>query len=396
ALVAHCESSAGGLTPSDVPLAGLTQGQLDALSLPARELEDLYPLSPMQQGMLFHALEGAAEGESPYVTQLAVEVEGLEEERFAAAWAWVTARHAVLRTGFLWGGAPAAPLAAPLQAVWERVADAVSVLDWRDRGLAGTGLEEALGALAREERARGFELGRPPLQRVVLVRLGQGEQGRARHRLIWTSHHLLLDGWSSARLVAEALGRYRGADVGGAVGGAAGRYRDYIAWLGRQDGAASERFWRGRLSGLEAPTLLAASLPCRAPQAGHGVVRLRLDGGATRRLQAFAQAQRVTLNTLVQGAWALLLHRYSGQETVAFGATVSGRPAELAGVEETLGLFINTLPVVERPPSGERVGEWLRGLQRRNLEMREHEHTPLHEVQRWAGSSLGTSGGARA
>ncbi|CAO3403334.1 non-ribosomal peptide synthase/polyketide synthase [Azospirillum palustre] len=387
ALVAHCETSAGGLTPSDVPLAGLTQGQLDALSLPARELEDLYPLSPMQQGMLFHALEGAAEGESPYVTQLAVEVEGLEEERFAAAWAWVTARHAVLRTGFLWGGA----LAAPLQAVWERVADAVSVLDWRDRGLAGTGLEEALGALAREERARGFELGRPPLQRVVLVRLGPG-----RHRLIWTSHHLLLDGWSSARLVAEVLGRYRGAEVGGAVGGAAGRYRDYIAWLGRQDGAASERFWRGRLSGLEAPTLLAASLPCRAPQAGHGVVRLRLDGGATRRLQAFAQAQRVTLNTLVQGAWALLLQRYSGQETVAFGATVSGRPAELAGVEETLGLFINTLPVVERPPSEERVGEWLRGLQRRNLEMREHEHTPLHEVQRWAGTSLGTSGGARA
>ncbi|WP_377806054.1 amino acid adenylation domain-containing protein [Azospirillum sp. A29] len=388
ALVAHCETSAGGLTPSDVPLAGLTQGQLDALSLPARELEDLYPLSPMQQGMLFHALEGAAEGESPYVTQLAVEVEGLEEERFAAAWAWVTARHAVLRTGFLWGGA----LAAPLQAVWERVADAVSVLDWRDRGLAGTGLEEALVALAREERARGFELGRPPLQRVVLVRLGPGRQGRGRHRLIWTSHHLLLDGWSSARLVAEVLGRYRGAEVGGA----AGRYRDYIAWLGRQDGAASERFWRGRLSGLEAPTLLAASLPCRAPQAGHGVVRLRLDGGATRRLQAFAQAQRVTLNTLVQGAWALLLQRYSGQETVAFGATVSGRPAELAGVEETLGLFINTLPVVERPPSGERVGEWLRGLQRRNLEMREHEHTPLHEVQRWAGSSLGTSGGARA
>ncbi|KJR63083.1 hypothetical protein VY88_23170 [Azospirillum thiophilum] len=383
ALVAHCEDSAGGLTPSDVPLAGLTQGQLDTLALPARELEDLYPLSPMQQGMLFHALEGAAEGETPYVTQLAVEVEGLEEERFAAAWAWVTARHAVLRTGFLWGGA----LSTPLQAVWERVPDAVSVLDWREIGLAGDALEEALGRLAREERARGFELGRPPLQRVLLVRLGQG-----RHRLVWTSHHLLLDGWSSARLVAEALGRYRGA----AVTGAPGRYRDYIAWLCRQDAAASERFWRGRLSGLEAPTLLAASLPCRHPQAGHGVVRLRLDGGATQRLQGFAQAQRVTLSTLVQGAWALLLQRYGGQETVAFGATVSGRPAELAGVEETLGLFINTLPVVERPPSGERVGEWLRGLQRRNLELREHEHTPLHEVQRWAGASLGTSGGARA
>ncbi|WP_052710262.1 non-ribosomal peptide synthetase [Azospirillum thiophilum] len=383
ALVAHCEASAGGLTPSDVPLAGLTQGQLDTLALPARELEDLYPLSPMQQGMLFHALEGAAEGESPYVTQLAVEVEGLEEERFAAAWAWVTSRHAVLRTGFLWGGA----LSTPLQAVWERVPDAVSVLDWREIGLAGDTLEEALGRLAREDRARGFELGRPPLQRVLLVRLGQG-----RHRLVWTSHHLLLDGWSSARLVAEALGRYRGA----AVTGAPGRYRDYIAWLCRQDAAASERFWRGRLSGLEAPTLLAASLPCRDPQAGHGVVRLRLDGGATQRLQGFAQAQRVTLSTLVQGAWALLLQRYGGQETVAFGATVSGRPAELAGVEETLGLFINTLPVVERPPSGERVGEWLRGLQRRNLELREHEHTPLHEVQRWAGASLGTSGGARA
>ncbi|WP_042703453.1 non-ribosomal peptide synthetase, partial [Azospirillum sp. B506] len=379
-LVAQCEASAGGLTPSDVPLAGLTQAQLDALALPARELEDLYPLSPMQQGMLFHALEGAAEGTTPYVTQLAVDVEGLEEERFAAAWGWVTARHAVLRTGFLWGG----DLAAPLQAVWGRVDDAVSVLDWRDRG---AGLDEALRGLEREERARGFDLARPPLQRVVLVRLGAG-----RHRLIWTSHHLLLDGWSSARLVGEALSHYRGGDIPAA----AGRYRDYIAWLARQDGASSERFWRGRLSGLEAPTLLASCLPCRNPQGGHGVVRTRLDAAATRRLQAFAQAQRVTLNTLVQGAWALLLRRYSGQETVAFGATVSGRPADLAGVEETLGLFINTLPVVERPPADAGVGDWLRGLQQRNLELREHEHTPLHEVQRWAAADLGTTGGERA
>ncbi|OWJ57255.1 hypothetical protein BWR60_34300, partial [Inquilinus limosus] len=412
ALVELCSApGAGGLTPSDVPLAGLSQAELDALPVPAHEVEDLYPLSPMQQGMLFHSLQAP----ELYVTQIRVDVDGLDAGRFARAWEVAVESHAILRTGFL------GQEDRPLQLVRRRVPSPVERLDWRTK----PDLDQALTELAASDRSRGFDLAAAPLLRVLLVRTGED-----RHRLILTSHHLLLDGWSTSRLIGEVLTRYRGTAPALPAGRyrdyiawlgrrdqaaderfwrerlsgveeptllasalpapevqplPAGRYRDYIAWLGRRDQAADERFWRERLSGVEEPTLLASALPAPEVQPGHDSRKLRLDTVATEALKAFARREHVTLNTVVQGAWALLLSRITGQRRVVFGSTVSGRPAELRDAEALLGLFINTLPVAPALDPAKRVGDWLRALQAENAALREHEHTPLYEIQGWAG-----------
>ncbi|MBR0669452.1 amino acid adenylation domain-containing protein, partial [Roseomonas hellenica] len=224
--------------------------------------------------------------------------------------------------------------------------------------------------------AAGFDLAQPPLQRVLLIRLDDN-----RHHLIWTRHHILMDGWSSAQFMAELLRAY--AET--ATAAPAPPYRDYIAWLRDRDAAASEAFWRDQLRPLQGPTLLAAALPAPAGGEGHAVLQTRLDDALEARLQAFAAQERVTLNTLIQGAWALLLSRYTGQSVVGFGATVAGRPAALRGAEEMLGLFINTLPVVAAVPPAAPLGDWLRALQAQNLTLRDHDHTPLYDIQGWAG-----------
>ncbi|MBR0669386.1 amino acid adenylation domain-containing protein, partial [Roseomonas hellenica] len=233
---------------------------------------------------------------------------------------------------------------------------------------------------AEAERAAGFDLAQPPLQRVLLIRLDDN-----RHHLIWTHHHILLDGWAAARMVAEVLRHVRDTRLPAVTG----QYRDYIAWLQGRDRKAAEAFWRSHLLPVEEPTLLSASMAASdastTDATRHASTSFHLDEAVTARLQAFARSERITLNTLIQGAWALLLRRHCGQRTVAFGTTVAGRPAELPGAEEMLGLFINTLPVVARPQPAMAVGDWLRALQEQNLALREHEHTPLYEIQRWAG-----------
>ncbi|PLQ00210.1 non-ribosomal peptide synthetase, partial [Cupriavidus pauculus] len=381
ALVDHCTSGASGATPSDFPLAALTQADVDTLPVRAHEIDDLYPLSPMQAGMLFHTVAaqqaGAAQGgSSAYVNQLCIDIDGLDAARFRAAWQAVQQRHDILRTGFLHGGA------APLQWVARAVTLPFRELDWRVHGAD----EAALANLAGEELARGFDIAVPPLQRLVLVRTGE-----ARHRFIWTRHHLLLDGWSTSRLMGEVLRHY----AGEALPATGGRYRDYIGWLQRQDPQAAERYWVAQAAALDTPTRLADAVGKPAVGAtgadagrdGYGETLAVFDAATTARWQAFAHRQRITLNTLVQGAWLLLLQRCTGHDTVAFGATMAGRPAGLPAVEHLLGLFINTLPVIQTPPAAQAVGDWLRGLMAHNLSLREFEHTPLNHVQRWAGKS---------
>ncbi|MBH3510366.1 amino acid adenylation domain-containing protein, partial [Pseudomonas aeruginosa] len=358
ALIEHClDPRHRGVTPSDFPLAGLSQTQLDELSLDPDSVRDIYPLSPMQQGMLFHSLHGT---EGDYVNQLRMDIGGLDPDRFRAAWQATLDAHEILRSGFLWkDGWPQ-----PLQVVFEQ-----ATLELR---LAPPGSDPQRQAEA--EREAGFDPARAPLQRLVLVPLANG-----RMHLIYTYHHILMDGWSNAQLLAEVLQRYAGQEVAATVG----RYRDYIGWLQSRDAKATESFWRDRLASLEMPTRLARQT--RTEQPGQGEHLRELDPQTTRQLASFAQGQKVTLNTLVQAAWALLLQRHCGQETVAFGATVAGRPAELPGIEAQIGLFINTLPVITAPQPQQSVAEYLQGMQALNLALREHEHTPLYDIQRWAG-----------
>ncbi len=368
ALVAHCLAvEDGGLTPSDVPLAGLDQAQLDALPFLGAPLEDLYPLSSMQQGMLFHAQE---DDQALYINQTRVPVEGLDARRFAEAWRQATRRHAILRSAFL----SRTDWKEPLQAVLRQADTPLDILDWRDRAVS----EADLARLAEDDCARGFDLERAPLQRLTLVRLDE----RNWH-LIWTSHHILMDGWSRSRLLGEVLHAYAGQPLPPV----AGDYRDYIGWLRRQPADALETFWKSESASLETPTHLA---PCVHPQPaaglnGHAARYLEWDAPRTARLLEAARQHRVTPNTLIQAAWLLLLHRYTGQASVCFGATVAGRPAGLPGAEDMLGLFINTLPIIQTVEPARTVADWLHALQRHNLRVRDHEHASLADIQRWSG-----------
>ncbi|GAA0268070.1 non-ribosomal peptide synthetase [Pseudomonas rhodesiae] len=365
ALIAHCCTPGNsGVTASDFPLARLNQQQLESLPLAADAIEDLYTLSPMQQGMLFHSLYEQAAGD--YINQIRVSVDGLDVSRFQQAWDATVQAHDVLRSGFFWEG----QLDWPCQVVYRAARLPVEVLDWR----AMPECEQALQDLQQAQRRQGFELSHAPLMRLLLVRTDE-----QRHELIYTHHHILMDGWSNSRLFGEVLQRYAGI----AVPETAGRYRDYIGWLQQRDSAATEAFWREQVGALQAPTRLGTYPP--TSQTGQGQHQLTLDPGLTERLESFARSHKVTLNTLIQAAWLILLHRHSGQPVVSFGATVSGRPAELVGVEQQVGLFINTLPVICAVDEQASVADWLQAVQTQNLSLREHEHCGLYDIQRWAG-----------
>ncbi|MGG7637882.1 condensation domain-containing protein, partial [Pseudomonas sp. ES1] len=366
ALVAHClVPDNRGLTPSDVPLAGLDQRQLLALPFAAGQVQDLYPLSPMQQGMLFHSL--LEQGNGDYIVQMRVDVDGLDPERFRQAWQAALDNHDILRSAFLWQG----EFSRPLQVVLQGLELPFALHDWRGRD----DLAAALDALAIAERQQGFDLAAAPLVRLQLLRTGEH-----RHHFIYTSHHILLDGWSNSQLLGEVLQRYHGV----LPPAPQGRYRDYIAWLGEQDAAASERYWKAQTASLDAPTRLAAAIG-ESDGEGHGDLQVQLDAALADSLQQFARQQKVTLNTLLQAAWLLLLQRYTGQAAVAMGATVAGRPVSLPGIEQQIGLFINTLPVIASPQPQHSVADWVQAVQAQNLSLREHEHTPLYDVQRWSG-----------
>jgi len=369
ALIDHCcEPANRGVTPSDFPLANLTQQQLDDLALNAAEVEDLYPLSPMQQGMLFQSLYG--EGSGDYINQMRIDVHGLDVPRFHQAWQAAVERHEILRSGFVWQ----AELEAPLQVVYKQVRLPFVELDWQARDDAALSLD----SLAESARAQGFVLEQAPLLSLTVVRTG----GSSYH-LIYTNHHILMDGWSGSQLFGEVLQHYAGEPLPAPTG----RYRDYIAWLHAQDKALSQAFWKDQLINLQEPTRLArdAQVQDDTALAINGEHRLSLDAPQTERLKAFVQRNKVTLNTLVQSAWLLLLQHHTGHATVAFGATVAGRPAQLRGIEQQVGLFINTLPVVATPDAQMSVSQWLQQVQQQNLSLREQEHTPLFEIQRWAG-----------
>ena len=368
AMVAHClEDAQAGLTPSDVPLAGLTQAQLDSLPIPAAQIEDLYPLAPMQQGMLFHSL--FEQGGGHYINQMRVDVKGLDVPRFRLAWQAAVDRHEVLRANFV------TCFEHPLQVVRKQLELPFTYLDWV--GVAEQGA--ALDRWADADLRKGFDLQHDPLLRLAVIRTSE-----ASCHLVFTSHHILMDGWSNAQLLGEVLQAYAGLPNSGLTG----RYRDYIQWLHRQDPVQTQAFWQQQLHELSEPTRLALAMrqDKAGLGAGYGEHQQRLSERQTQALGAFARQQRVTVNTLVQAAWLLLLQRYTGQSCVSFGATVSGRPAELRGVEQQLGLFINTLPVAASPRPQQRVAQWVQQLQAQNLALREYEHSPLYEIQRWAGS----------
>jgi amino acid adenylation domain-containing protein/non-ribosomal peptide synthase protein (TIGR01720 family) len=380
-LVAHCLSpQAGGATPSDFPLAGLGQPALDRIlaaisaEAPGSVLEDLYPATPAQQGMLFHTLQSPGSG--VYIEQVKLTLTGLDVAAFERAWRRVVDRHAILRTAWLWHD-----LAAPLQAVHRHVDLPFRCEDWRETGADEQ--EARLTAWLTADRRQGFDVQRPPLLRLTLMRLDE-----TTWRLVWTFHHMLLDGWSMAPLLRDLFTLYAAESTGGEATLEPVRpYRDYIAWLRQQDLAAAEQAWRRSLAGFTAPTPLALerpAVPVDAADDEPGRLLAHLSTAATDGLKAFARRHQLTLNTVMQGCWALLLGRHAGETDVVFGIVTSGRSAPLPGIHGMVGLFLNTLPVRVTMPAGERLAGWLQRLQEEQVELRQYDYTPLIEVQTWS------------
>jgi amino acid adenylation domain-containing protein len=334
-------------------------------------IQDAYELSPVQQGMLFQTrLDPTAD---VYVVRLWTRLSGaLDVDAFRAAWAWAADRHPVLRTGFVTEN-----VRTPVQVVHARAAIPLDLLDWS--GVDEAEAERRVQALLDDDRARPFDLAAPPLLRLRLARIAADE-----HVLVWSLHHLVMDGWSYTTLFREVLARYDAIVRGTEFDPPAPRaYKEFIGWLRGRDRAAAEAFWRAALDGVAEPTPLGIDRAARGGDAGFGDHSLHLSVEATAALAEAARARRVTLATLVQGAWALVLGRYAGTDDVVFGWTGSGRPESLSGAERMCGLFVNTLPARVRVADDASLEPWLRALQDAQLAAREHEHTPLVDVQGW-------------
>ncbi|MFJ4323024.1 non-ribosomal peptide synthase/polyketide synthase [Streptomyces tricolor] len=381
-IVAHCaRPGAGGRTPSDFPLARLDQAAVDRIAGDGREIADVYPLTPMQAGMLFHSLLDPA-GRT-YVNQVQLVLSGVTDPHaLAEAWQHTADANPVLRTHLVWQETPE-----PLQVVRHRATVPVTHLDWSGRP-AEHGARE-LERLLAEDRQAGIDLGAAPLMRLTLIRLD-----RDRVRLLWTFHHVLLDGWSAAQLFDEVCERYAARTRGRRPQVTERRpFADYLRWLAGRDTDRAERYWRETLAGFQAPTELPRDRrPAEAHRASSsGSVRMTLGPDVSARLRETAQSAGLTLNTVLQGAWALLLSRYGGGDDVVFGTTVSGRPAELPGVTSMMGLFINTLPTRVRVDGERLLPDWLRELQAAQSEARRHDFVSLAQVQSWSDVPGGTA-----
>ncbi len=339
-----------------------------------KDIEDIYGLSPLQQGMLVHTL--STENSKLYFEQLNCTLRGkLDISALKRAWDRVTERHTVLRTSFAWE-----EIKKPVQIVHRhRPVDWVE-LDWRN--LDSTERKTALVEYAKADRTRGYDMSKVPM-RLSLIRLEDET-----YHFIWSYHHVLMDGWSVPIIFGEALSFYRAFSNGQELNLPEPKpFRTYIAWLLKQNLGEAETFWRSTLKNFLARTPLpydfvhsdgSADVPRYHGQ--HLLVASTTSTG----LQHLARQYQLTLNTIAQGAWALLLSRYSGNRDVLFGATVSGRPAELPGVEAMVGMFINTLPVRVRIEEKQNVGQWLQQLQLDQLEARQYEYSPLARVQGWS------------
>ena len=359
----------GGLTPSDAPLVSVRQDEIETWEERYGRLAEVWPQAPGQSGIQFQA--ALADGSfDVYHMQFVLHLTGhVEPARMRAAGQALLDRYPNLRSAFLAGAS-----GDPVQVVAEHVA-----IPWRHIDLTGHGEAEqdaALDRLLAEDRADQLDPTRPPLLRLALITCGP-----QRAKLIITAHHTLFDGWSSPVVITDLVRLYAGTRDLGPVRS----YGDYLGWLSKQDREASAARWKAELDGFDRPTLMAADTPAKGEASSLGRVEVPLSIDKGRELARRAAELGVTLNTLLQGAWAVLLSKLTGQQDVVFGAAVNGRPADLTGSDEMVGLFINTLPtrVFCRPDHS--MGEVITELQDRQISLLDHHYYGLADIQRGVG-----------
>ncbi|RUS96566.1 hypothetical protein DSM106972_087530 [Dulcicalothrix desertica PCC 7102] len=333
-------------------------------------IENIYPLTPLQKGLLFHSLYNPES--AVYFEQLSCTLEGaVSIEAVNQAWQSLIDRHSILRTAIITKGQTE-----PVQVVFRKIVFKVVEQDWR--GLNTFAQQNRLQQFLIEDRSQGFVLNRPPLMRVTLIRLGEESW-----QMVWSHHHLLLDGWSMQLLMREFFLLHKAAKEGVKASLPSVRpFGDFLSWLKQKNSQAAEPFWRHYLQGFSSQTPLSI-IPAKKRDniSNNTEIRLQLNPEETAQLQKLARACNVTLNTIIQGAWAILLNRYSRSEDIVYGITVAGRPPEMSGVEQMIGPFINTLPL-RVSVSNQTLDSWLQMLQQQQVEMREFEHSSLVDIQR--------------
>ncbi len=339
------------------------------------QIEDIYTLSPMQQGMLFHYIMDPSSG--VYLEQMRCNLEGdLNVDAFQKAWQQVVNRHPVFRTAFVWEDVDE-----PVQVVYRQIDIQIEQKDWRD--LPSKEQQKRLEEFLQEDLRKGLDLTDAPLMRLFLIRLED-----RKYHFVWTHHHLLLDGWTLPLVLREVFTFYEAYSRGQEVYlEPSPPYRDYIAWLQQQDVSKAEAFWRQNLKGFIRPTPLPYDVPPGAKKITEKKYAKEvhfLPQELSARLDAFARENKITLSTIFQAAWGFLLHTYSGEDDVVFGATFSGRPADLPGADSIVGLFINTLPIRQVFDPNRSVLEHLKQLQLQQAEIRQYEYSHLIQIQGWS------------
>ncbi|MCF3578208.1 non-ribosomal peptide synthetase [Planktothrix agardhii] len=347
-----------------------------------QNIEDIYPLSPMQQGMLFHSLYAPDSG--IYFQQMICTLRGnLEVAAFEQAWQKIVEKHSIFRTAFIWES-----LNKPVQVVYKQVKITVENDDWQ--GLSAQEQQEQLKFFLESDQQHSLQLSQPPLMRLHLIKLDKNT-----HQFVFSSHHLLLDAWSLPLVFNDLLNFYEAISQRETIRYQSPlSYRHYIAWLQQQDQELAEKFWKQKLQGFTAATPLTVEklLPkTENSNINYGEQQIQLTLSATEALQSFARQNRLTLNNLVQATWGLLLSRYSQENDVVFGVTVSGRPPSLVGVESMVGLFINTLPMRVQVSAETQVLDLLKDLQAQQIEWEQYSYSSLADIQGWSDIPRGTS-----
>lgn len=344
------------------------------MTMKTENIQDIYELSPVQKGILFHSLYTPELG--LYFIHFSYTVRGnLNIVAFEQAWQEIVTRHTILRTSFYWE-----EIDKPLQVVHQKVTIPFELQDWRDKDSEEQ--DELLKSFLLSDRQRGFDLSQAPLMRVTVICLTEDV-----YQIVWSKHHLILDGWSAPIVIEEVLKKYKAHCQDKDISLPPTRpFKDYIAWLRKQDLYKAESFWRKLLEPVQTPTPLTniEVKNLSRQEEKYDEQKMKLSAATTATLQSIARQHQLTVNTIFQGAWAILLSRYSCQKQVVYGCGVSGRPVDLTGIESMLGVFINTLPVCIQIDPEQLLMIWLKQLQGKQVEMRQYEYSPLVDIQGWS------------
>ncbi len=338
------------------------------------QIEGLYPLSGLQLGMLFHGLYD--DKSAAYIEQFSCDLIDANAEVFTKSWEYIMKSHSILRSAFYYD-----KFKVPVQCVFKDVKLPVEILDYSSK--SEDEQAEAIALFGKKEMEKGFDFESAPLMRLALIRLSDH-----RYHMHWTYHHIILDGWSMPILLEEFLNTYERLLAGKKIElRETDNYEDYIRYVERRDKNQEASYWVNYLQTLESGTLLPFIKKTAERTKGLGKyasLTLGITEEKSAQVRNYAQKNRITVNTLMQGIWSLLLQKYSGKDDVVFGIIVSGRPEDLPGVEQRVGMYINTLPLYTHINKSDRVDEWLTGLQEEQVMMRQHQHTPLFRIMELA------------